>query len=724
MIIKSLEGEGQFIRDKKTAFSLIEISIVIVIIGLLLLGVIGSKHLVKKARISSAQAVTRSSVINGLLNNKLWLESSLDEIAFGDTYTTGDALSGWEDFSHNKTAIAISAVGSGPTYSNSINSVQAVKFGTSSATNHLQIDNPTFLNGTNYTIFITEKRMATNGSSGNYLLDSATGFALGYESGSVIIQTHGEAAADANQASIESLSAYTNKPRALVFTHSNSDGNNIYINGTLANTDTSSEAKAHLSGLSTTNTLKIGNDYNGEIGEIVIFDRDLKTVERRAVEDYLTDKWNAPNNRDLTSSCTSGTVTSSGCVQTCSAPTINGTTTSTTDDGDVAAFTCDDTGYAGNTLNYTCSSGSLSPTATASDCADVGCDSGYNSDDNECKLKCTLSSQTGLASNTLVLSGSTSQSCDEGYDGSITYDCDNDSLTSVTNSCVVLPAACSSATDDTPIIFGSDTLHIFSTVGSHTLTCTGNLTAKILVVAGGGGGGGVGGGGGGAGGVLYDGSYSIVADDYTVVVGDGGIGGNGHPTTEQDGKGGENSSFVAIAASGGGGGGGMRYSDNDEINGGSGGGESGDIDFGGSGVGTGVSGQGYDGGGCLPAGQGCVLAGGGGGGAGSVGGTSAAGDVSGDGGSGVDYSSIFGSAVGDYGWFSSGGGGGAHESYTAGGSATIGGGGDGINATVGAENGADGTGGGGGGAGYDVSTTDEVGGVGGSGIVIVSYPTP
>jgi len=107
----------------KKAFSLIELSIVIVIIGLLLIGVIGSKHLVKKARISSAQAITRSSPANGIPNNKLWLESSLDEIHLGDDLSTGDAITSWEDDSPNKTVITISAVGSGPTYSNSINNV-------------------------------------------------------------------------------------------------------------------------------------------------------------------------------------------------------------------------------------------------------------------------------------------------------------------------------------------------------------------------------------------------------------------------------------------------------------------------------------------------------------------------------------------------------------------------------------------------------------------------
>ena len=452
---------------KRRAFSLIELSIVIVIIGLLLLGVVGSKHLVDKARINSSQAITRSSIINGTPDNKLWLESSLDELAFGDTYTTGDALSAWNDMSSNKTSISISVVGSGPTYSNSINSVQAVKFGSSSNLHHLQIDDASFLNGTNYTIFILDKRIDNNGSTGNYLLGgAANSFAIGYEAENKIIQTHGETADDDNQANIEALDSYSNKARVITVTHSDVDGNKIYVNGTLANEDSTSTAQAHLSGIT---TLAIGNNYNGEIGEIVIFDRDLKTVERRDIEDYLTDKWNAPNNRDSSASCTTGTITSTGCESSCSAPTINGTTTSTTSDGGTAEFTCNATGYASNTLTYTCSSGSLSPAPSASDCADVGCGSGYNEDGGECKAQCTITAQTGLASNTAVDSGSTSLSCDSGYTGSITYTCDNGTASSITNNCVA-PLTCDLDAEAIPGVTQTGTV---DQVVGGTLTCDG-----------------------------------------------------------------------------------------------------------------------------------------------------------------------------------------------------------------------------------------------------------
>jgi prepilin-type N-terminal cleavage/methylation domain-containing protein len=72
------------LKKTKKAFSLLELSITILIIGILLIGVIGAKHLIKKSRISTAQNLTSSAPISGILDNALWLESSIDYKAFSN----------------------------------------------------------------------------------------------------------------------------------------------------------------------------------------------------------------------------------------------------------------------------------------------------------------------------------------------------------------------------------------------------------------------------------------------------------------------------------------------------------------------------------------------------------------------------------------------------------------------------------------------------------------
>jgi len=224
--------------------------------------------------------------------------------------STGDSLSSWIDSSTSKASTIITVAGTGPTYSNSINDVQAVKFDENSTTNHLILNNASILNGTDYTIFIVDKRLAENSSVKNYWLGEDGSFGIGYASDTTIIQTHGESASTDNQVSVESATTSSNNPRFITFTHSSVDGNKMYIGATLVNEDTTSTAKAHLTGI---DTLPIGKGYNGEIGEIVIFDRDLKSVERQEVEDYLSDKWNVANTRDTVASCTRGIITGGVC---------------------------------------------------------------------------------------------------------------------------------------------------------------------------------------------------------------------------------------------------------------------------------------------------------------------------------------------------------------------------------------------------------------------------
>jgi len=249
-----------------------------------------------------------------------------------------------------------------------------------------------------------------------------------------------------------------------------------------------------------------------------------------------------------------------------------------------------------------------------------------------------------------------------------------------------------SATGGTITYSGGYTIHTFTTSGTFTPNSTNNVLA--LVVAGGGAGGELRtGGGGGAGGMIYNASFGVTAQVYTITVGNGGaVGSNG-----------SNSVFSTLTAIGGGRGGidGANTPIGQGYNGGSGGGARSNTTP--AVGGTGITGQGYAGEQISPGARG-----GGGGGAGEIGGT----DTSGEGGDGLACS-ISGSSV-TY----AGGGGGGNISLEniAGGS---GGGGTGANINnIGSTAGTANTGGGGGGGGGTSG-----GKAGGSGIVIISYPT-
>ena len=266
------------------------------------------------------------------------------------------------------------------------------------------------------------------------------------------------------------------------------------------------------------------------------------------------------------------------------------------------------------------------------------------------------------------------------------------------------------------------TTHVLS-AASGSLVVGGSLTVDILVVGGGGSGGGNYGGGGGAGGLIYKPSHALTAQTYAWVTGAGGAGQSSNSTignTGADSTWTDAGASVEFTAKGGGAGG---FGDTgDGGPGGSGGGQGYDTGAGGADTQGGQSGDsgtygfGFDGGSGY---QGSDYNPGGGGGAGSVGanGTTSA---SGNGGTGKDYSAIFGTAVGDSGWFASGGGGGyAYDSSAGTGTASSGGGTAGATASADSTAAQANTGGGSGGGSSQAASHDS--GAGGSGIILVRH---
>ena len=227
---------------------------------------------------------------------------------------------------------------------------------------------------------------------------------------------------------------------------------------------------------------------------------------------------------------------------------------------------------------------------------------------------------------------------------------------------------------------GAGTQVNFTADGTWTRGSTTKLS-HILLVAGGGGGGWDAGGGGGAGGLVYTTDYAVSGTSYAVDIGGGGA----YSGSSSPGSNGEDTTFIGattLTASGGGGGGSGASGVGSA--GGSGGGSGGGYTAGygaanqssESGV-SGTDGFGFDG----VAGATDSSTGKGGGGGGGAGGTPASvwtTTQSSNGGAGKDMSAIFGTGVGDNGWFSGGAGAGSESvgatSYGNGGAGLYGGG--------------------------------------------------
>ncbi len=742
-------------HSKSKAFTLIELSVIILIIGIMLAGTFIGTRIIAKSRLAAAESLARSSPVPGIKDNMLWLETSLSASIDSSQATDGSSVTAWYDQSSNSGKPLVVAVGTGPTYANTINYVHAIKFVGSTA-NYLEISDASFLNGTDYTIMVLEKRQSS--ASNNYFLGETSSnpndsLALGYGSDSTVIHAQGNQSYTTG-AAVSSYASSSDKPRQFTFVHSSTSGNSTYINGILAAQD---ETKtSHLSGIT---SLAIGKGYTGEIGEIAIYARALKPEERQPIEDYAGKKWTRSINRASapSGSCVGYTITESGCdlaSATCNisqagiSATVNATSSSTSiacnqanysgsvsytcisgtasvtgsctstipctlgitgssnassvSSGSSGSITCDSSGYSG-TVAYSCSSGTPSYTGTC------GCASGYVASGSTCVLgaSCNVSVTGVTTPATVAHLASGSLTCGAtGYTGSVTYTCNNGTL-SPTGACtcasgyamsggvcVVSAAPCTGGTVDTTSVAGS-TIHKFTSVGSFNLNCPAARSVDVLVVAGGGGGGGDAAGGGGGGGVKYQSGFSVASGNTPVTVGAGGVAGVGSNATLATNGG--NSVFGSLTAIGGGFGG--RYSSNNGAAGGSGGGGA---CTGGAG-GAATSGQGFAG--ATANSNVC----GGGGGAGGAGAASV-------GGIGIAY------AISGTNTYYGGGGGGGRQGVGSEGNENVssGGGGRGAGSCSGpsAVAGTANTGGGGGGAPYGCQNT---GAAGGSGIVIVRY---
>lgn len=84
------------------AFSLIELSIVILIIGVLIAGVVSGSNLYAKFKITTAQGLTRGSEVNGIKNLVLWYETSLNESFPSGQNIEGMQISAWYDINPQK----------------------------------------------------------------------------------------------------------------------------------------------------------------------------------------------------------------------------------------------------------------------------------------------------------------------------------------------------------------------------------------------------------------------------------------------------------------------------------------------------------------------------------------------------------------------------------------------------------------------------------------------
>jgi prepilin-type N-terminal cleavage/methylation domain-containing protein len=284
----------------KKAFTLVELSIVLIIIGLLVVGVIGGSRLIDSAKITSARSLTKSAPVIGIEDLKFWVEATSKDSFAVENPEDNDSIALWNDLNLQSTiknnATQTGADSIKPKYTkNGINGLPAISL---DGLDDFFDLNGGFLAQTNYTIFVVEQ--LGSAETFNLFIGTKTesigdSLIIGYRNSTTI--THGHFSSDYDITTADYRPA---NPLIHTFEHSSNFGKRYHQNGSLmsgvAHIDNNASINDHL--LTGNNGMTIGyysastnQYYIGDIGEIIIYSRNLKDSERQAVESYLSKKW-------------------------------------------------------------------------------------------------------------------------------------------------------------------------------------------------------------------------------------------------------------------------------------------------------------------------------------------------------------------------------------------------------------------------------------------------
>lgn len=282
---------------KKSAFSLTEIVIVIVILGIVMAGIVASKDIVTEAKVRTARSVTQNSNVRGIDGIALWLETTLEDSFDEDvdaTSATDNKVDNWYDItpdaekSARSNASQPTAANQPALIANAINGLPALVFDGSGD----YFSNTILRLGSNMSIFAVAtinsygvfRRIINSYNDGYFFFgsgDSNTQFAAFYGNGGGWNNTN----------TFGSDATLTpNTPYILSNTLSGTVSNG-YVNGVNVGTATENNGKNFSTGYIVGQMSSGGQYWDGYIGEIIIFNRALSDTERKQVEAYLSKKW-------------------------------------------------------------------------------------------------------------------------------------------------------------------------------------------------------------------------------------------------------------------------------------------------------------------------------------------------------------------------------------------------------------------------------------------------
>lgn len=272
---------------KHKAFSLVELSIVIIIIGILIAGVTQGSRMINISRINMAQSSTNSSPIVSIKDLVLWHETTTDKAIDANEAVDGENVSTLYDINpqsqlqHN--SIRTQDDQNAAYTEDVLNGLPMLSFNG----NNDQYVNANVEIGSDMSIFAVIRIKSAKTAR---IVHNENHFMLGIRD-QELLMTYGSGTGwNHHTVTFGSDSQIDINKYHIIASVLKNSTNTGYVNGT--NVGSFSESKPATSkGLSIGGYYLSTENFYGNIGELIIFNKGLTNTERQSVENYLSQKW-------------------------------------------------------------------------------------------------------------------------------------------------------------------------------------------------------------------------------------------------------------------------------------------------------------------------------------------------------------------------------------------------------------------------------------------------
>ena len=280
---------------QKKAFSLIEFSIVLVIIGVLIVGISAGDMLVKSSKLSAARSSTLSSPVVNIAGLILWLEPSARDSFSSNQITEGSQIDNWfnREPSNFATANNLSTTASSDVVYKDIDidNLPAVKF---SGTGKMALANFVDSAPSAATLVIVFKPLAEIGSVAFAIADSGLS---SNATSSISIKSNLvnlNAGTSVDSSATTNAASFVKDNKYVLMVYLNGASSKVFVNNT---TEVGGSGAVLNCGSNLLNGLTIGTDKSGanginaEISEVIVYNRVLRDSEKIDVMSYLSKKY-------------------------------------------------------------------------------------------------------------------------------------------------------------------------------------------------------------------------------------------------------------------------------------------------------------------------------------------------------------------------------------------------------------------------------------------------